>query len=104
MEEFVVCSETGVKIDKPMIIGCISDTFKSINGFRPRHIDFNAMSFTELGDYLEELQNEEEEAYKYQLEEEKRQEIWMNKILDELVVMGADNRVTAQRWLAEADQ
>ena len=76
MSDFRICAETGVKITRDMVIGCISDTFKSANGFRPRHIDFSEYSFDELGDYLTEVQEDAEREWKREViwEREQRKE------------------------------
>ena len=73
MEDFKICSETGTKITRDMVVGCISDTYKSINGIRPRWMDFSEMSFDELGDYLTELQAEADEAWKREVKWEREQ-------------------------------
>ena len=75
MSDFRICPETGVKIDKDMIIGCISDTFKSINGIRPRWMyeELRAMSFDQLGDYLTDLQEQENEEWKREVKWEREQ-------------------------------
>ena len=73
MEDFKICSETGTKITRDMVIGCISDTFKSANGFRPRHIDFSTFTFDELGDYLTEVQEQAETEWKREVKYEREQ-------------------------------
>lgn len=71
--EYVICSESGNKITKDMIIGCISDTYKSINGIRPRHINFSDMCIEELGNMLTELQSDAEESWKREVKWEREQ-------------------------------
>lgn len=73
MEEFKICSETGTKITKDMVIGCYSDTYKSINGIRPRWIDWSGSTMDEIGEELTILQAEAEEAYKREVQWEREQ-------------------------------
>lgn len=46
---------TPEEFDRSMLIDSISDTYKMVNGFRPRHINYAAMSTQELEAYLESL-------------------------------------------------
>lgn len=73
MEEFRICPETGTKITRSMVIDCISDTYKSINGIRPRWMNFSEMSFEDLGNLLTDLQNEAEEEWKREVKWEREQ-------------------------------
>ena len=104
MTDKIICSITGTEITRDMIIGCISDTFKSINGIRPRWMDFSDMSYEELGDYLTELQDEEERAYNDETAWEVEQAMKREAKVLELVAIGASDTVTARKWLDEADK
>lgn len=103
MEDFKICSETGTKITRDMVISCISDTYKDIHGIRPRWMNFDGMTFEQLGDLLTELQKEAEEEYMrldaWEVEQQKKKD----KKIAELIEMGAGDKETAKRWLEQAD-
>jgi hypothetical protein len=97
-----ICSETGTVITRQMVINCISDTFKSVNGMRPRH-DYSKWTFEELGDYLTDLQEEEKYAYEQEMKWQQQHDEQRDAKVLELMGMGASDRETAERWLAEAE-
>tara|TARA_R100000081_G_C4787837_1_gene155735 strand:- start:767 stop:1138 length:372 start_codon:yes stop_codon:yes gene_type:complete len=73
----------------------ISDLYKDVYGFRPRGYNFEAWSFQELTDFVNDLfkQSEEEEEYERQVEE---------KAIEDVMSLGCDKK-TALRWLDDAD-
>ena len=73
----------------------ISDLYKDVHGFRPRGYNFEAWSFQELTDFVNDLfkQSEEEEEYEKQVEE---------KAIEDVMSLGVDKK-TALRWLDDAD-
>jgi len=73
----------------------ISDLYKDVYGFRPRGYNFEAWSFQELTDFVNDLfkQSEEEEEYEKKVEE---------KAIEDVMSLGVDKK-TALRWLDDAD-
>ena len=73
----------------------ISDLYKDVYGFRPRGYNFEAWSFQELTDFVNDLfkQYEEEEELLKQVEE---------KAIEDVMSLGCDKK-TALRWLDDAD-
>lgn len=104
MEDYRICSETGRKITRDDVISCISDTYKSVNGIRPRWMDFSDWSFEEMGDYLTELQ---EQAEKQAIEEEKweaEQVELFKQLVDRYInEFGAGSEETALKWILDGE-
>jgi hypothetical protein len=73
----------------------VSDLYKDVYGFRPRGYNWDAFSFQELTDFVNDLskQAEEEAAYERECEE---------KSIKGVMSLGV-NRKTALRWLDQAD-
>lgn len=73
----------------------VSDLYKDVYGFRPRCYNFQAWSFQELQDFVNDLieQNEREAALQRAAEE---------KAIEDVMSLGADKE-TALRWLDDAD-
>ena len=69
----------------------VSDLYKDVYGIRPRGYNFEAWSFQELTDFVNDLlnQSEEEEEYERQVEE---------KAIEDVMSLGCDKE-TALRWL-----
>ena len=63
----------------------ISDLYKDVHGFRPRGYNFEAWSFQELTDFVNDLfkQSEEEEEYEKQVEE---------KAIEDVMSLGVDKK------------
>ena len=85
--------------EKNELIDIISDSYKDVNGFRPRGINYNKYRMGELQTILDELQvqfiaNEKEEAI---FRDE--QVIVFEKLVQDTINYGAGDRVTALRWL-----
>ena len=83
-------------------IECIFDVYKSVHGFKPRHVNFHDMSGPELGAYLEELGRESEIALE---QEEIREAEAFGRLQNHLDGMVADNGIdfdTAIRWEMQA--
>ena len=73
----------------------ISDLYKDVYGFRPRGYNFEAWSFQELTDFVNDLseQSENEAEYERQMEA---------KAIKDVMSLGCDKK-TALRWLDQAD-
>jgi len=73
----------------------ISDLYKDVYGFRPRGYNFEAWSFQELTDFINDLseQSESEAEYERQMEA---------KAIKDVMSLGCDKK-TALRWLDQAD-
>lgn len=78
----------------------VSDIYKDVNGFRPRHMDLKNMSIEDMSDVLDslfvQLDAQTEAEHMFAEQEEER----IVRLCDE---QGVD-RVTYDRWMAEANQ
>ena len=73
----------------------VSDLYKDVYGFRPRGYNWNAFSFQELTDFVNDLSKQAEEEAEYERECEE-------KSIKGVMSLGV-NRKTALRWLDQAD-
>ena len=66
--------------EKDECLRWISDLYKDVYGFRPRGYNFEAWSFQELTDFVNDLlkQSEEEEEYERQVEEKEQFVVGVN--------------------------
>jgi hypothetical protein len=78
------------------------DLYKDVYGIRPRWINYDSLTETELEVELETLQTEGERIWK---EEKAKQEKNLAKVectIENLIKLGAGDRTTALRWLMDA--
>lgn len=78
------------------------DIYKEAHGFRPKHIDISKMSKDNLISEINYLQSVVEEN---EIEDSKREKIAIenfNALIEKTILIGANNRETAIRWLAES--
>lgn len=78
------------------------DIYKDAYGFRPRHINISKMSKDTLISEINYLQSIVEEN---EIEDAKREKIAIenfNALIEKTILIGAKNRETAIRWLAES--
>lgn len=80
------------------MISGISDLYKEVNGFRPRHFDYDNMSFAQLQDIYESLIEEADLAAERAHAEALEAIEDYNKFIDSIIDMGAGDRETAIRW------
>ena len=73
----------------------ISDLYKDVYGFRPRGYNFEAWSFQELTDFVNDLSEEAEKEAEYERQMEE-------KAIKDVMSLGC-NKKTALRWLDQAD-
>ena len=69
----------------------ISDLYKDVYGFRPRGYNFEAWSFQELTDFVNDLSEESEREAEYERQMEE-------KAIKDVMSLGC-NKKTALRWL-----
>jgi hypothetical protein len=79
------------------------DAYKDAYGFRPRHLDLQAMSEDGLETLLEELSLECSRANTLRLEEEAEAADRVERTILSLMESGAKDRAMAVRWLHEAN-
>jgi len=73
----------------------ISDLYKDVYGFRPRTYNFEAFTFQELTDFVNDLFEESER-------EAELESAVVEKAIADVMALGADKE-TALRWLDQAD-
>ena len=73
----------------------VSDLYKDVYGCRPRGYNFQAWSFNELTDFVNDLSEEAEREAKLEKEAEE-------KAINGVMSLGC-NKKTALRWLDQAD-
>mgnify|MGYP006292520043 CR=1 FL=1 len=81
----------------------ISDMYKDINGYRPRHLDFSTMSIASMESMINDL---EIELKQVMLDDEVRQQaniVRFERRVEETIAMGAGDRETAIRWIHDAE-
>lgn len=80
------------------------DLYKDVHGIRPRWIDYDAMSEEELEALLNHLQMElEESIIREKALEDEAIKVFEKRVL-ETIAMGASDRDTAIRWIADAEE
>ena len=73
----------------------VSDLYKDVYGYRPRGYNFEAWSFQELTDFVNDLSEEAEKEAEYERQMEE-------KAIKDVMSLGC-NKKTALRWLDQAD-
>jgi len=76
------------------LVAAVSDAFKELNGFRPRHYNFDVMSVTQLEDLAEEIYGDIEYRNNWEEIEVDRNMVTFLKY--------APDAATAQRWATQA--
>lgn len=96
MNDFSKCN------DREFLEIHIYDEYKTAHGIRPRWLDFAAMSIEELRDMAQQVSDdcEAEAAYREQAEAEAA--VRFEKLLADVVRLGARDRATAVRWIRQA--
>ena len=80
------------------------DLYKDVHGIRPRWIDYDAMSEEELEALLNHLQMElEESIIREKALQDEAVTVFEKRVL-ETIAMGASDRDTAIRWIADAEE
>lgn len=85
------------------LIEAICNLFKDIHNCKPRHIDFGSMTTAELDEYYADLGVEHDA---YMASEEDREAAVIKSFeaeIDDVIALGAGDRETAIRWIAQAN-
>ena len=83
-----------------LLVNCISDMYKSLNGFRPRAWNFDEMSLEELQEVYNGLCAQSKREYEWEQEQEAQEEAEIAALCEE---QGID-RATYDRWMADVDK
>ncbi len=81
----------------------ISDLYKDVNGFRTRCYNWDAFSFQELTDFVNDLFEQADKEREYEEKQAQIAEVKFNKKIQEVIDLGAGNRETALRWMLQGD-
>ena len=85
------------------LIGMISDTYKEWTGIRPHGVyDYNSMTIADLESELDRLAELAREAYYREMRWEIKDCGEREKLIIDVMCMGAGTYETALRWLEEA--
>ena len=78
-----------------------SDMYKDVHGFRPRHLNLDAMTVEVLMSSLAKLEVELKETIAREKQERENAIVEFEATITRLVENGADDRQTAIRWLMQ---
>jgi len=81
----------------------IWETYKEVNGIRPRWMDMDSMSTQELQDTMDRLDVEAEEEYKRDQEDKRLAIVEFEALVEKSIEMGARDRDQAIEWLRQAE-
>jgi hypothetical protein len=81
----------------------ISDLYKDVHGFRPRGYNWDAFSFQELTDFVNDLSDQADQEREYERKQAQLAEVEFNKRIQEVIDLGAGDRETALRWMLQGD-
>ena len=79
------------------------DLYKSVNGFRPRHMNISEMSDEELQSEIDSLIIQSNEEADIEAELQVRRTKAFEAKVQELIELGAKDRKTAIRWLRDSE-
>ena len=88
---------------KEQLESTVWDAYKDAHGFRPRHLNLQAMSETELEALLLDLGEECARADALRVEDEAERADHVERTILNLMESGAKDRAMAIRWLHEAN-
>ena len=80
-----------------------SDLYKEVNGFRPRGHEFYSASDERKQEIWDQLLVEHEEELLNSAREDLDAQRRFEKLVNETIEMGAGDRATALRWIADAE-
>ena len=86
-----------------MLIAGISDAYKSAYGTRPRGMDFDSMSTTELEDYSDRLNELAHEVYLEEKAHEAEDVQEFKALIQRTIDLGAKDEETALRWITDGE-
>jgi len=96
MNDFSTCN------DREFLAIYIYDEYKTAHGIRPRWFDFDAMSIEELRELAQQVSDDCRETALREAQAEAEAAERFEKLLADMVAMGAGDRATAIRWLRQA--
>lgn len=80
----------------------ISDAFKDVNGFRPRHFDCVNMPMDDLRKLADDLEDEVQRSIQCDLQRDEEAIAAYEQAIVSCMNNGAQDRATAVRWLKQA--
>jgi len=98
MNDFSTCN------DREFLEIYIWDEYKSAHGIRPRWVNFDAMSMDELRVLAQQVSDDCAGQEQHEREMFARNAAKFEKLVADVVAMGARTRETAIRWLRSADE
>lgn len=89
---------------KEQLESIVWDAYKDAYGFRPRHMNLQAMSEAELEAELVELQLAIDRAIEREKAEQAEAIVSFEELVQHTIEYGARTRENALRWIAEGEQ
>ncbi|MAZ31198.1 MAG: hypothetical protein CMP57_03785 [Flavobacteriales bacterium] len=99
MENFKITTEA----EKDECLMWISDLYKDVHGFRPRGYNWDAFSFQELTDFVNDLSDQADAEMERERRDAEDAAEFFNKRVQEVIDLGAEDRETALRWMLQGD-
>ena len=87
--------------ERDELVTYIWDAYKDAHGIRPRHIDFDVLSVSELSEMADRVSDQVCNSIKENASQEAAAAVKFEKRVAELIEIGAGNRETAIRWLLD---
>lgn len=92
----------GTKKERESEILWIWDVYKDVNGIRPRHLNFDSMTLSQLRKMSDDLARQSEIAADWAREDEVRALNSFEESISSHIDAGAGDRETALRWVAQS--
>jgi len=96
-------AQTAITPTREQLEAFIWDTYKEAHGFRPRWVNFAAMSYDELEKFAIQCDKDAKEAYEQEQQAEAEALQKFESDLVALQMMGAGSREDAIRWKLQAE-
>lgn len=92
-----------VETRKEELASIYSDLYKSVYGFRPRHVNTEQMTEAELEAELDALELEGKVVFDQQKTDQAAAVVLAEKRIADTIASGAKDRVDALRWIHQAE-
>lgn len=97
-------TETSIYTEKQELASIYSDLYKDVYGFRPRGVNFNAMSVEEIQEELDYLSDRLDTIIADEKAEAARRVEEFKALVAKTIEHGAKDEETALRWLTQGDE
>lgn len=84
------------------LIECYYNVHKDVHGFKPRHMDFDAMTIEQMVADIEEMSRMEPESYLDEADSFAFEARMHEENVQAMMACGAEDRRTAERWARQS--